>query len=75
MLLGVVRAAETLESTYRPASGQHATGRGGEPVALAGGDELLHGLAVCGKTGREDPSIPRARHQSRTGRGDGAVPG
>jgi hypothetical protein len=48
---------------------------GGEPVALAGGDELLHGLAVCGKTGREDPSIPRARHQSRTGRGDGAVPG
>jgi hypothetical protein len=28
------------------ASGQHAAGRGGEPVALAGGVEFLHRLAV-----------------------------
>ena len=46
------------------ASGQHSTGRGGEPIALASGDELPHGLAVGGETGQEDPSIPRGHHDA-----------
>src|SRR5262249_7568497 len=47
-----------------PASSQHPAGGGGEAIALASGDELLYGLAVCGKTGREDPPIPRAHHDA-----------
>jgi hypothetical protein len=39
-------------------------GGGGESVALAGGDELLHGLAVSGVTGWKDPPIPRAQHDA-----------
>ena len=35
---------------------------GGEPIALAGGDELLHRLAVRRQAGQKDLSIPRA-HQ------------
>ena len=46
------------------ASGQHAAGRGGQPVALAGGDELLHRLAVRRQAGRKDPPIPRAHHDA-----------
>ena len=46
------------------ASGQHAAGRGGEPIALAGGDEFLHGLAVRRQAGRKDPPIPRAHHDA-----------
>jgi hypothetical protein len=47
-----------------PASGQHPTGGGGEPVALAGSDELLHGLVVRGETGWKDLPIPRAHHDA-----------
>ena len=46
------------------ASGQHAAGGGGEPVALAGGDELLHRLAVRRQAGRKDLPIPRAHHDA-----------
>jgi len=61
-LFGLQRVID--QNRAGPASGQHPTGGGGEPIALAGGDELLHGLAVGGKTGREDPSIPRAHHDA-----------
>jgi len=44
--------------------GQHPTIRGGQPVALAGSHELLYRLAMGGKPGREDPPIPRARHDT-----------
>ena len=44
------------------ASGQHATSRGGEPVALSGRDELLNRLAVWRQAGREELLIPRALH-------------
>ena len=30
-------------------------GRGGQPIALTSGDELLHRLAVSGQAGRKDP--------------------
>src|SRR3984893_7624573 len=46
------------------ASGEHATGGGGEPVALAGGDEFLHRLAMRRQAGRKDPPIPRAHHDA-----------
>jgi hypothetical protein len=46
------------------ASGQHAAGRGGKPVALAGGDELLNGLAVRRQAGPKDLPIPRACHDA-----------
>jgi hypothetical protein len=46
------------------ASGQHAACRGGEPIALAGGDELLHRLAMRRQAGRKDLSIPRAHHDA-----------
>jgi len=46
------------------ASGEHPAGGGGEPVALPGGDELLHCLAVWGEAGREDLPIPWARHDA-----------
>jgi hypothetical protein len=36
------------------APGQHAAGGGGEAIALAGGDELLHRLAVRRQAGRKD---------------------
>ena len=35
------------------ASSQHAAGRGGEPVALSGGDELLNGLPLRTEAGRK----------------------
>ena len=44
-----------------PPPGQHAAVGGGEPEFPAGGQELLHRLAVGGKTGREDPPIPLDR--------------
>jgi hypothetical protein len=44
--------------------GQHAAGGGGEPVALAGGDELLHGLAMGSQAGSKDLPIPRADHDA-----------
>jgi hypothetical protein len=46
------------------ASGQHAAIARGKPVTLAGGDELLHGLAVRSQAGRKDPPIPRAHHDA-----------
>ena len=46
------------------APGQHAAGGGGEPVALPGGDELLHSLTVSGEAGRKDLPIPRAHHDT-----------
>jgi hypothetical protein len=62
ILLGVVTGAKKLESTYRPVCGQHAAGRGGKPVAVPGGDELLHCVAVRRQAGRKDLPIPRAHH-------------
>jgi len=44
------------------ASGQHPAGGGGEAIALAGGDELLHRLAVRRQAGWKDLPVPRA-HQ------------
>ena len=44
------------------APSQHPTGRGGQPVALTGGDKLLHGVAVRRQAGQEDPLIPAAHH-------------
>ena len=44
------------------ASGQHAAGGGGKPIALAGSDELLHRLAMRRQAGREKPPIPGAHH-------------
>jgi hypothetical protein len=46
--------------------GKHATGGGSEPVSLAGGDELLDGLAVCSQSGRKHLLIPRAQHDGAT---------
>jgi hypothetical protein len=46
------------------ASSQHAAGRGGEPITLAGGDEFLHRLAVRRQAGRKDLTIPRAHHDA-----------
>ena len=46
------------------ATGEHTTGRGGEPVALAGGDELLHRLAVQRQAGWKELTIPRAHHDA-----------
>ncbi len=46
------------------APGQHAAGGGGEAIALAGGDEFLHRLAVRRQAGREDLPIPRAGHDA-----------
>ena len=46
------------------APGQHAAGGGGEAIALAGSDELLHRLAVRRQAGREDLPIPRAHHDA-----------
>src|SRR5271155_1988739 len=46
------------------ASSQHALGGGGEPVALPGGDELLHSLAVRRQAGPKDLPIPGARHDA-----------
>ena len=46
------------------ASGEHAAGGGGEPVALAGSDEFLHCLAMRRQAGRKDPPIPRAHHDA-----------
>ena len=57
-------AAETLDSVYCAVCGQHPAGGGGEAVSLAGGDELLHGLAMRRQAGREDPPIPRAGHDA-----------
>src|SRR5207237_7644989 len=42
------------------ASGEHAAGGGRETIALAGGDEFLHRLAVRRQAGRKDPPIPWA---------------
>jgi hypothetical protein len=44
------------------ASGHHATIAGGEPVALTGGEELLHGLTVRSQAGAKDPPIPGIHH-------------
>jgi hypothetical protein len=46
------------------APGQHASGGGGEAITFAGGDELLHRVAVRRQAGREDPLIPRAHHDT-----------
>src|SRR6516165_221680 len=62
--LGVAKGAETLEPIYPPVCGQHPAGRGGEPIALTGGDELLHRLAVSGQAGRKDPLVPRDDHDA-----------
>src|SRR5207302_3289378 len=43
-------------------SSQHATGGGGEPITLTGGNELLHSLAVSGKAGGKDSPIPGGQH-------------
>ena len=43
-LLGVVKAAETLESGFHPVCGQHTSNRGGDPQALCGRLELGHCL-------------------------------
>jgi hypothetical protein len=40
------------------ASGQHPAGRGGEPVALTSGDQLLGRLAWRRQAGRKDLPIP-----------------
>ena len=64
ILLGVVRAAETLKSRYCPASGQHAAIGGGEPVSIGGSNKLLHGLAVRSQARRKDPPIPRAHRDA-----------
>src|SRR5207248_1972231 len=45
------------------ASGQHATGGGGEPIALAGSDELLHRVPLRRQAGSKELPIPRA-HQN-----------
>jgi hypothetical protein len=46
------------------ASGQHAAIAGGEPVPLAGGQELLHRLPVRSEAGWKNPPIPRAHHDA-----------
>ena len=46
------------------ASGQHSAGGGGEPVALPGGDEFLHRVAVRRQAGWKDFPIPRAHHDA-----------
>jgi hypothetical protein len=46
------------------ASGQHAAGGGGEPVAVPGGDEFLHRVAVRCQAGWKDLPIPRAHHDA-----------
>ena len=46
------------------APGQHAAGRGGEPAALTGRDELLHRLAMGAEAGWKYPPIPSARHDA-----------
>jgi hypothetical protein len=45
-------------------SSQHASGRGREPVALTGGDEFLHRLAVRRQAGRKGLAIPPAHHDA-----------
>ena len=46
------------------APGQRATVRAGDPVPLAGGDELLHGLAVWRQAGWKNAPIPLAHHDA-----------
>src|SRR6516162_4225121 len=46
------------------APGQHAAGGSGQPVSLAGGDDLLDSLTVRGQAGPEDPAIPWAHHDA-----------
>ena len=46
------------------ASGEHAAIAGGEPIPLAGGQKLLHGLTVRSQAGRKDPPIPPAHHDA-----------
>ena len=43
---------------------KHPTGRGGQAIALAGGDEISYGLAVTGKAGGKDLPIPRGHHEA-----------
>jgi hypothetical protein len=47
-------------------SSQHASGRGSEPVALTGGDGLLHRLAVRRQAGRKGLTVPPAHHDAAT---------
>ena len=61
----LIRLQRVVNQNYvGAATGEHTTGRGGEPVALAGGDELLHRLAVRRQAGREELTIPRAHHDA-----------
>ena len=61
-LLGFQRIID--QDDVGAASGQHPAAGGGEPIALAGGHELLHRLAMGGKLGRKDPPVPLARHDA-----------
>ena len=63
-LRGVMRTAETLGSGFQPECGQHPTDRGGESIALPGGDELLHRLAVGGEARQKDPPVPGAHRDA-----------
>ena len=61
----LVRLQRIVNQNYvGAATGEHTAGRGGESVALAGGDELLHRLAVRRQAGREELTIPRAHHDA-----------
>jgi hypothetical protein len=51
------------------ASGEHPASAGGQPVTLAGGQELLDGLPVWRQTGWKDPPVPRTQQDGA------AVPG
>src|SRR5215471_14061999 len=46
------------------AAGQHAAGRSREPVALTGGDELLHRLTVRRQAAWKELPIPWAHHDA-----------
>ena len=59
---GLEGSSIRMRSAPRP--GQHPAGRGGQPVALTGGDELLHRLAVLSQSGRKDPPVPRDDHDA-----------
>jgi hypothetical protein len=61
-LLGLQRIVDN--DDVGAAAGQHTAGRGGEPVALPGGDELLDRLALRRQAGREDLPVPRADHDA-----------